>query len=136
MFVIIEIKVIITGLFLLVPLSIVTDLRVVSLNVSSIHLTWRWQNDDTQLLNGNLRAFAVTLYESFSKLHQSDNSSFTEKLFSDMSTLSTIETVNPYLIVNDLHSSSEYYMSVTVCNYFDCGPSSVAIRIETPSTSK
>jgi len=53
-----------------------------------------------------------------------------------MSTLLTIETLNPSLTLNDLHSSSQYYISVSICNYFDCGPSSSAINIETPSSSK
>jgi hypothetical protein len=53
-----------------------------------------------------------------------------------MSTLTTIETIDPNLILNNLHPSSHYYISVSICNYFDCGPSSSAINIETPSSSK
>jgi hypothetical protein len=54
----------------------------------------------------------------------------------DLSTLMTIETINPNLTLNNLHSLSQYYISVMICNYFDCGPSSSAINIETPSSSK
>lgn len=52
-----------------------------------------------------------------------------------MSTLLTIETIDPNLMVNDLHPSSQYYISVSICNYIDCGPSSSPIFIETPSSS-
>jgi hypothetical protein len=53
----------------------------------------------------------------------------------DMSTLTTIETIDTNLILSDLHSSSQYYISVSICNFFDCGSSSLAIGIEIPSSS-
>ncbi|UJR35713.1 hypothetical protein I4U23_028463 [Adineta vaga] len=99
-----------------VPLAMVKDLTAVLLNTTSVHLTWTFETNALQLLNGKFRVFAVTIYEHF-----------------NMSTLLTIETINPNLIIDTLHSSSKYYISVTVCNYFDCGPSSLAMRIETPS---
>jgi hypothetical protein len=52
-----------------------------------------------------------------------------------MSTLNTIETTNTNLVLHNLHSSSRYFISVSICNYFDCGSSSFAIDIKTPSTS-
>lgn len=52
-----------------------------------------------------------------------------------MSTLTTIETMNTNLILPNLHSSSQYFISVSICNYFDCGSSSFAIDIKTPSSS-
>ncbi|CAF4516635.1 unnamed protein product [Rotaria sp. Silwood1] len=97
------------------PLAIITDLTATLLNTSSIHVTWIFENHDFQLLNGKFRAFAVTIYENF-----------------NMSTLRTIETINSTLTLNNLHLSTEYYISVTICNSFDCGPSSLAINIETP----
>lgn len=56
-------------------------------------------------------------------------------LFSDMSTLTTIETSNTNLILHNLQSSSQYFISVSICNSFDCGSSSVAIDIKTPPSS-
>ena len=53
-----------------------------------------------------------------------------------MSTLVTIETMNLNLILYDLHLSTKYYISVSVCNALDCGPSSSAINIETLSAGK
>ena len=61
---------------------------------------------------------------------------FLIELSLDMSTLMTIETSNPTLTISNLQLSSQYYISVMICNYFDCGPSSAAISIETPSSSK
>ncbi len=52
-----------------------------------------------------------------------------------MSTITTIETTNTNLILSNLHSSSLYYISVAICNYLDCGSSSAAIDIRTPSSS-
>jgi hypothetical protein len=52
-----------------------------------------------------------------------------------MSTLTTIETPNTNLILSNLHPSSLYYISVSICNYFDCGSSSLAIDIKIPSSS-
>lgn len=52
-----------------------------------------------------------------------------------MSTLKIIETVKTNVIVYNLQSSSQYYISVAICNYFDCGSSSTAIDITTPSSS-
>ncbi|CAF1590596.1 unnamed protein product, partial [Adineta ricciae] len=98
-----------------VPLAMITDLTAILLNTTSVHLTWTFENDAVQFLNGKFRAFAVAIYEQF-----------------NMSTFRTMETINPSLIIDNLHSSSQYYMSVAVCNYFDCGPSSLAIRVETP----
>ena len=68
--------------------------------------------------------------------HRSSSALQKQESFSDMSTFLTMETINPSLIIDNLHSSSQYYMSVAVCNYFDCGPSSLAIRVETPLLSK
>lgn len=53
-----------------------------------------------------------------------------------MSTLKTIETNDRNLILADLYPLSDYFISISVCNYFDCGPSSSAIRIKIPSSSK
>ncbi len=58
-----------------------------------------------------------------------------QSFFLDMSTLITIETINPNLVIDNLHSSSQYYISVVICNHIDCGPSSSAINIQTPSSS-
>ena len=52
-----------------------------------------------------------------------------------MSTLTTIEVVNTNLILSDLHPSSQYFISVCICNHFDCGSSSSAITIRTSSSS-
>ncbi len=60
---------------------------------------------------------------------------FSIKIFVDMSTLITIETINPNLVIDNLHSSSQYYISVVICNYIDCGPSSSAIHIEIPASN-
>jgi hypothetical protein len=54
---------------------------------------------------------------------------------SDMSTLTIIETININLIIYNLHSSSQYFISVSICNYFDCGSSSLPINIKTPLSS-
>ncbi|CAF0794841.1 unnamed protein product [Rotaria sordida] len=98
-----------------VPLTIITDLTATLLNISSVLITWIFENHDFQFLNGKFRTFAVTIYENF-----------------NMSTLITIETINSTLILNNLHLSTEYHISVSICNFFDCGPSSLAINIETP----
>ncbi|CAF1443327.1 unnamed protein product, partial [Adineta steineri] len=98
-----------------VPLVTIEDLQAILLNTSSVNITWAFENDDVQFLNGKFRTFAVTIYEYF-----------------NMSTLVTMETINSNLIFHNLHSSSQYYISVAICNYFDCGPSSKAIHIETP----
>ena len=50
-----------------------------------------------------------------------------------MSTLQTIETIHTYLILEEIHSFSRYFITVSICNHFDCGPSSSAIDIKTPS---
>jgi hypothetical protein len=52
-----------------------------------------------------------------------------------MSTLTIIETIDANLILSHLHSSSQYFISVSICNYFDCGPSSLAIDFKTSSSS-
>jgi hypothetical protein len=52
-----------------------------------------------------------------------------------MSTLTIIETINTNLILYNLHSSSQYFISVSICNYFDCGSSSLTIDIRTASSS-
>lgn len=54
-------------------------------------------------------------------------------LASDMSTLQTIETIHTYLILDDIHSFSRYFITVSICNHFDCGPSSSALDMTTPS---
>ena len=53
----------------------------------------------------------------------------------DMSTLTTIETIDSNLILSNLHSSSQYFFSVSICNHFDCGSSSSTIHIRTPILS-
>ncbi|CAF2759126.1 unnamed protein product [Rotaria sp. Silwood2] len=97
-----------------VPLATITDLTVTLLNMSSVRITWTFDNHDFQFLNGKFRTFAVTIYENY-----------------NMSTLITIETINSTLILSNLHLSTEYFVSVAICNSFDCGPSSLAINIET-----
>ena len=57
-------------------------------------------------------------------------------LSSDMSTLRTIETIHTYLILDDIQPFSRYFISVSICNHFDCGPSSSTIDIQTPSLNK
>ncbi|CAF3429449.1 unnamed protein product [Rotaria socialis] len=98
-----------------VPLATIMDLAAILLNSSSVLITWTLENLEFQLLNGKFRAFAVTIYENF-----------------NMSTLITIETVNSSLIVHHLYLSTEYYISVAICNSVDCGSSSSAIQIKTP----
>ncbi|CAF3590109.1 unnamed protein product [Rotaria sordida] len=100
-----------------VPLAMIRDLTGTVLNSSTAYITWTFEQDDFQLLHGKFRAFIVTIYENF-----------------DMSTLTTIETIKTNLILYNLHSSSQYFISVSICNYFDCGPSSVAIDIKTSSS--
>lgn len=53
-----------------------------------------------------------------------------------MSTFVAIETISSNLILSNLHSSADYYISVVVCNSIDCGPSSSAVHIKTPLLSK
>lgn len=50
-----------------------------------------------------------------------------------MSTLRTIETIHTHFILDELHSFSRYFISVSICNHFDCGPSSSVIDLQTPS---
>lgn len=57
-------------------------------------------------------------------------------LFLDMSTLFTIETNRTEMNISNLHSSSKYFLSVAVCNFFSCGTSSSSLVVETPSISK
>ncbi len=106
------------------------------MNNSSVRITWIFESNNLQLLNGKFRTFAVTIYENFSKNFRIKFFIKSNFILLDMSTLLTIETINSNFIFNNLHSSSQYYISVSICNYFDCGPSSSAINIEIPSTSK
>ncbi|CAF4143011.1 unnamed protein product [Rotaria sp. Silwood2] len=100
-----------------VPLAMIKDLTGSLLNSSTAYITWNFEQDDFQLLNGKFRTFIVTIYENF-----------------DMATLTTIETIKTNLILYNLHSSSQYFISISICNYFDCGSSSVAIDIRTPTS--
>ena len=112
------------------------DLNAVLWNVSTARITWTFKRQDFLLLNGKFRAFAVTLYRNFSRSTKRRSTSKTHALFSsDMSTLMTMETVNSYLIVENLSSSSQYTISVAICNHANCGPSSFAIHFETLSSS-
>jgi hypothetical protein len=43
------------------------DLTTSLFNSSTASITWTFEQDDFQLLNGKFRAFAVTIYENFSK---------------------------------------------------------------------
>lgn len=45
----------------------VTDLTGILVNSSSVQMTWIFENNDLQFLNGKFRTFAVTTYENFSK---------------------------------------------------------------------
>lgn len=40
------------------------------LNSSTTYITWTFEQTDFQLINGNFRAFAVTIYENFSENYQ------------------------------------------------------------------
>jgi hypothetical protein len=61
---------------------------------------------------------------------------FDKLIFStDMSTLTIIETINTNLMIYNLHFLSQYFISVSICNYFDCGSSSSAIDIKTSSSN-
>ena len=105
-------------------------------NVSTARITWTFKRHDFLLLNGKFRAFAVTLYRNFSKSTERRSTRRSHTPFSlDMSTLMTMETVNSYLIVQNLSSSSQYTISVAICNHANCGPSSFAIHFETRSSS-
>ncbi|CAF0823910.1 unnamed protein product [Rotaria sp. Silwood1] len=99
------------------PLAMIGDLTGTLLNSSTAYITWTFEQHGFQLLNGKFRTFVVTMYENF-----------------DMSTLTAIETIKTNLILYDLHSSSQYFVSVSICNYFDCSSSSIAIDIRTPSS--
>ena len=101
-------------LWISVPLAMVTDLTARLLDRSTAAITWNLPENAHSLLHGKLRAFAVTIYEHF-----------------DMSTLKTIETTNTNVVLHNLHSSSQYFISVAICNHFDCGSSSLAIDIKT-----
>ncbi|CAF0912627.1 unnamed protein product, partial [Adineta ricciae] len=100
-----------------VPLLIIDDLTATLLNSSTAHITWTVQQNNSQLLNGKFRTFSLTIYENF-----------------NMSTLTTIETIHPNYVISNLRSSSQYYIFVSVCNSFECGPSSLAIDIKTPES--
>jgi hypothetical protein len=54
-------------LFILVPLARIADLTGHLLNSSTAFITWNFLVDDHRLLNGKFRAFAVTIYENFSR---------------------------------------------------------------------
>jgi hypothetical protein len=43
------------------------DLTAGLLNSSTISITWTFEQEDFQLLNGKFRTFAVTIYQNFSK---------------------------------------------------------------------
>ncbi|CAF3435968.1 unnamed protein product [Rotaria socialis] len=98
-----------------VPLAMIADLTATLYNSSTVYITWNIQQDEFQYLNGKFRTFAVTIYENL-----------------NMSTLTIVETVKTNLVLHNLHSSSQYYVSVVVCNYFDCGSSSTSIDVITP----
>lgn len=49
-----------------------------------------------------------------------------------MSTLKIIERQESNIILSNLQSSSQYFISISICNHFDCGSSSSPIRIQTP----
>lgn len=49
-----------------------------------------------------------------------------------MSTLMNLYTNQTDLILEDLFPSSHYFISISVCNSYDCGPSSPVMIIETP----
>jgi hypothetical protein len=51
----------------LVPLAMIRDLRASLLNSSTTYISWTFEQDDLQLLNGKFRTFAVIIYENFSK---------------------------------------------------------------------
>ena len=51
----------------LVPRAMIADLTASLLNSSTVFITWNFELDDIQLLNGKFRTFAVTIYENFSK---------------------------------------------------------------------
>ena len=126
-----------TNAFHLAPLATVVDVNAVLWNVSTARITWTFQRHDVLLLNGKFRAFAVTLYHNFSKSTERLSTVNSHAPFSsDMSTLMTMETVNSYLIVQNLSSSSQYTVSVAICNHANCGPSSFAIHFETSSSSR
>lgn len=112
----------------------ITDLKATLLNSSTAYMTWTFEQSDFQLLNGRFRTFAVTIYENFSK-HWVKNMLENGALPLDMSTLRTIETVKTNIILYNLQSSSEYYISVSICNFYECGSSSLAIDIKTPLSS-
>ena len=118
---------------LVVPLAIVTDLTATLLNASTVFVSWTMDKTDIRLLNGRFRAFAVSIYENYSN----DRRETKVRRFShrslDMSTLFTIETNRTELNISHLHSSSKYFISLTVCNDFACGSSSSSLVVETPS---
>ncbi|CAF1446454.1 unnamed protein product [Adineta steineri] len=101
-----------------VPLAIIRDLTGSLLNSSTAYITWMFEQDDFQYLNGKFRTFAITTYENF-----------------NMSTLRTIETTSTEYFFDNLNSSSQYHISVAICNFLDCGSSSLATDINTPSSS-
>ncbi|UJR10325.1 hypothetical protein I4U23_014531 [Adineta vaga] len=100
-----------------VPLLLIDDLTATLLNSSTAYITWTFEKKNLPLLNGKFRTFAITIYENF-----------------NMSTLTTIETIHTDYTLSNLHSSSQYYISVAICNSFDCGSSSLAIDVKTPSS--
>jgi len=53
-----------------VPLAMIRDLTASLLNSSTASITWTFEQDDFQLLNGKFRTFAVMIYENFSKTYE------------------------------------------------------------------
>ncbi len=48
----------------------IRDLTASLLNSSTASITWTFEQDDFQLLNGKFRTFAVMIYENFSKTYE------------------------------------------------------------------
>lgn len=119
-----------------VPLLSITQLNSILLNSTTARITWIFEPNDFRLLNGKFRTYALTIYRDFSKIWFFLNIFIDSQLFFliDMSTLQTIETIYPYWILNDLQPATHYFVTVAVCNHFDCGPSSSLIKIETLSS--
>lgn len=116
------------------PLVSVADLKGLLLNSSTARLAWSSEHQNAPLLNGQFRTYAVTMYRNFGEYRlQTPKCLCNWDSPTDMSTLITMETMNPFLVLHDLQSASEYFLSVAICNYLDCGPSSSVINIQTPS---
>ena len=126
--------------FYVVPLVIVNDLTATLLNASTVFISWTIDKTDFHLLNGRFRTFSLSIYENYSKRTISKCFVFVFltkfSCFKDMSTLLTIETNRTEMNISNLHSSSKYFLSVAVCNFFSCGTSSSSLVVETPSISK